>query len=402
MTCAALEVGTDATRLVVPGPDGRAEPVAVLPAGTTADTALDELVGQAADVALVHPPGWAPERVAAAAAGLAGRRVHTVPSPVAVLAGETGGRLVVDAGRSGTTLTVVVGGCVRSTEWVPIGGDRLDAVLAGATGCPPDRVRAAREALSFRDGVDVPGFGRIDARRAEEVLRPEFDDVVARVPAVVAGVGEIVVTGGLARTPLLAALLDDRAGCPVRVLPEPDLAAVRGALAWSGEPRAVDDVVDATGWPTATERTGSEGTATSGSSASGCGRPDDATRPRRSRLLPAAAVLGALLAGTGAVLGATPPAPAPPAGTLVQYGYATALPAGWEHTGGDPERRRTLLTRTGSPDGVELVSVERSPLGYDGRPSRTGRTPGWPTPTGVRPGPRRCATCVRTPWPGGR
>ena len=41
------------------------------------------------------------------------------------------------------------------------------------------------------------------------------------------------------------------------------------------------------------------------------------------------------------------------------------LPAGWEHTGGLPERRRTLLTRAGSPDGAELIAVERAPLGYD-------------------------------------
>jgi type VII secretion-associated protein (TIGR03931 family) len=53
------------------------------------------------------------------------------------------------------------------------------------------------------------------------------------------------------------------------------------------------------------------------------------------------------------------------AGELVQYGYAVRLPAGWAHTGGLPERRRSLLTPTGAPDGGNLISVERTPLGYD-------------------------------------
>jgi type VII secretion-associated protein (TIGR03931 family) len=49
----------------------------------------------------------------------------------------------------------------------------------------------------------------------------------------------------------------------------------------------------------------------------------------------------------------------------VQYGYAIRLPAGWAHTGGLPERRRSLLTPLGAPDGSDLISVERTPLGYD-------------------------------------
>jgi type VII secretion-associated protein (TIGR03931 family) len=60
-----------------------------------------------------------------------------------------------------------------------------------------------------------------------------------------------------------------------------------------------------------------------------------------------------------------PPAAAPAAGVLVQYGYRLDLPAGWEHTGGLPERRRSLLTRVGAPQGTDLIAVERTPLGYD-------------------------------------
>lgn len=340
MRVVAVERGADATRLVVPGPDGRPEPVAVLPSGTSVATAVDELVGPCpGPVAVVHPPDGD--------AGDLGGDVRPVPAPVAVLAGRPGRYLVVDAGRSGTTLTVVDDGCVRSTVGVPVGGDRLDALLTTATGCPADRVRRVREALSFVDRIDVPAHGPLDAAAAESVLRPEFDDVVAHVPSLAAGVGEIVLSGGLARTPLLAAMLDERATCPVRVLPEPDLAAVRGALAVLGAP-APDPAEPPPGPPAPAPDAGHR-----------------VPRARHGRLLPAAAVLGLLLVGTGTALGAAGGPPAPPPGTLVQYGYAVALPAGWEHTGGEPRRRRTLLTRTASPDGVELVSVERSPLGYD-------------------------------------
>ncbi|MFC7656304.1 type VII secretion-associated protein [Pseudonocardia benzenivorans] len=38
---------------------------------------------------------------------------------------------------------------------------------------------------------------------------------------------------------------------------------------------------------------------------------------------------------------------------------------GWVHTGGRPERRRTVVTPRDVPNGVELVAVERTDLGYD-------------------------------------
>jgi type VII secretion-associated protein (TIGR03931 family) len=60
-----------------------------------------------------------------------------------------------------------------------------------------------------------------------------------------------------------------------------------------------------------------------------------------------------------------PSATSAAAGDLVQYGYAVRLPAGWAHTGGLPERRRSLITPTAAPDGTDLISVERTPLGYD-------------------------------------
>ncbi|MCM3846898.1 type VII secretion-associated protein [Pseudonocardia sp. DR1-2] len=98
-------------------------------------------------------------------------------------------------------------------------------------------------------------------------------------------------------------------------------------------------------------------------------RPGPATPPaegpdRARAAIVVAGVLGAVLLGTGLLLGG--PRPVSPAGaTVAQYGYAAALPTGWEHTGGDPQRRRVLLTPAGGPDGADLLVLERSPLGYD-------------------------------------
>ncbi|MCW2631914.1 MAG: hypothetical protein JWR88_876, partial [Pseudonocardia sp.] len=82
-----------------------------------------------------------------------------------------------------------------------------------------------------------------------------------------------------------------------------------------------------------------------------------------------AALSAAVLVVAGHVL--APAAPAPPAaarpvdGLLVQYDYSLQLPAGWQHTGGLPERRRSLLTPTDRPGGSDLISVEETVLDYD-------------------------------------
>ncbi|MDN5930616.1 MAG: type VII secretion-associated protein, partial [Pseudonocardia sp.] len=60
-----------------------------------------------------------------------------------------------------------------------------------------------------------------------------------------------------------------------------------------------------------------------------------------------------------------PAAPGLPTGMLAQYGYRITVPEGWAHTGGLPERRRSLLTPPAAPDGSDLIAVESTPLGYD-------------------------------------
>lgn len=95
------------------------------------------------------------------------------------------------------------------------------------------------------------------------------------------------------------------------------------------------------------------------------------------RLTAPLAVLAVGLA-TAAVVSrttATGPPVAPRAAVIAQYDYAFRLPTGWRHTGGLPERRRTLLTPAGAPEGSDLVSVEQTALGYDSaaEPERAGR-----------------------------
>jgi len=104
-----------------------------------------------------------------------------------------------------------------------------------------------------------------------------------------------------------------------------------------------------------------------------------ARRSRRTGRVRAAApggraVLAVLLAGlatacvvwrlTGEAGSSPTPATAGPA-VLAQYDYVLRLPAGWRHSGGLPQRRRTLLTPAATPEGSDLVTVEQTPLGYD-------------------------------------
>ncbi|HEX4251154.1 MAG TPA: type VII secretion-associated protein, partial [Pseudonocardia sp.] len=84
-----------------------------------------------------------------------------------------------------------------------------------------------------------------------------------------------------------------------------------------------------------------------------------------------AALIAAALTHLGSGIGANAfggPGPAAEhagATNLAQYDYTARLPAGWRHTGGLPERRRTLLTPVGAPAGSDLIAIEQTPLGYD-------------------------------------
>ncbi|HEY0813710.1 MAG TPA: type VII secretion-associated protein [Pseudonocardia sp.] len=419
-----------APRLLAELPAGSAEPA----------TALAGLIGtDAEEVVLVYPPGRAAAPVQAwlAAAAAVTPRVRRVAGPVAAAAG-TGARAVLDVGRSGSEATLLHADRIVARRSSGIGGDRLDlavrALLRDASlrdaplgdaslrdasytselslaDVSVDDARRVREALSLLP-VARHGAIRVDAEQLRRVLTPLLDEAVAVLGEVVAVAGEpvaVLLTGGVARCPLLAERVD-AAGFAAEVLvaPRPDLAAVLGALTLPYTPVRSAQTRSRAGpvsGPLAGAERSSPGPSV-GAEGSTPGPPAGAGRPsaeppeegargspppppvprpgpeflpaaratRRARRWASAAATALLVGGVaGAGTAAVVPMSAPPAaaapvvgsGVLVQYGYRLDLPPGWAHTGGLPERRRSLLTRVAAPDGTDLIAVERTPLGYD-------------------------------------
>ncbi len=428
---ARVRVATE-ERLLADLPTGGVDPPTML-AGLL-DLPVDELV-------VVHPVGarraaGAGDVAAALAAALA-CPVRAVPAPVAALAAHTVAALarppgadgahtgppdmdgahagpwdadgahtgppdavVVDVGHAGAEVAYLHAGRVVAVRDVAVGGARLDGVTAqvlarAGAAAGPDEARRVREALSLlpRVRAGTPPV-TVSAAELRAALAPLLGEVVDAVRSLVAAVGPgrappVLLIGGVARTPLLAELLDEVGGAgalggarpggtrvdevhlgEVHVVDRPDTAAVTGAL------RVAGPVAPDAGRGLAARRVAVP---------SPRAAPEHVwlpplRGPRRSRavagvLAAVAAALGLLVAGA-----ALPPGPGPggtststaprasqpgSSGELVQYGYAARLPPGWAHTGGLPERRRSLLTPTATPDGSDLISVERTPLGYD-------------------------------------
>lgn len=373
----AVSPGSHTVRLACVSGSGAPRLLAELPArlGDPA-AALARLVGPDVDeVVLVYPPGRPSGSVRAwleAAAALA-PGVHRVSAPVAAASG-TGARAVLDVGRAGSVATLLDGDRIVASRSSGIGGDRLDlAVRAVLCDASADDAQRVREALSLlpetRRGPD-----RIAAAQVRAVLTPLLDEVVAMLAELVAVAGQpiaVLLTGGVARSPLLAERVD-AAGFAAEVLvaPLPDLAAVLGALTLplprarpasagpppDARPRAENPAPSYLQVPPATRRAGRWGsTAAAALLIGGCAAAGSTVvLPLRAPPAAASAVVGS--------------------GVLVQYGYRLDMPSGWAHTGGLPERRRSLLTRVAAPDGTDLIAVERTPLGYDAQaePERAG------------------------------
>ncbi|MHA6792750.1 type VII secretion-associated protein [Pseudonocardia bannensis] len=344
------------------------------------------------------------------------------PGPrVVVDAGHGGTELsLIDAGSVRASRFCDVGGArldgitLDLLEPAPGAGDR-PAALAEA--------RRVRERLSLFPTASARLGGRrvaLDAERLRRALSGPLQAVVDAVRELTPDPAytEVVLIGGLARMPLLAELLDAAQVRRVTVAERPDVAAVLAALDEPGmignwasgaasfaAPAARSTIMMPSGTRTAGPPSARPGAATStgrppvtappgdGSSSAGLpatARPwarmaSDGTSPARYlppvpvrprhpvRLaltgLAGVALVGGLI-GAGGLLTPQPPAAgaaaeATAAGLLVQYGYRLRLPAGWEHTGGLPERRRTLITPAEAPDGSDLISIERTDLGYD-------------------------------------
>ncbi|MBP2365827.1 type VII secretion-associated protein [Pseudonocardia parietis] len=292
-------------------------------------------------------------------------RVVAVPVAVAVLAVGPqplpGPVLVVDVGGGAVAAAVVEDGAVLPVAvpapWVPEGGvdeaappgDRVGESTAGhpvtvALAAVARRAGAVEIVLAGEPVADDPGWGTAVAGLAPCPVRlagPLVDDD----PAAVSGAGPdtAAVLGAALLGAGLLAPEDGGGTSPTHRTTTGTVDAARAGDAARADPA---EAVTAAPWG---DRDGRGGEIDG---------PD-----RMRRLLPAVALLGAVLVVAGSAAGGG--APTAGADVVVQYGYAAALPAGWEHTGGDPARRRTLLTPADRPDGTDLIVVERSPLPYD-------------------------------------
>jgi type VII secretion-associated protein (TIGR03931 family) len=353
----AVQGGAATVRVAGAEHDGPPWLVAELPApGPELPVLLAELIGTPPEeLLLVHPGRWAPARVAQWAddcAGLAAR-VRAVPAPFA--AAGRGGVAVLDVGASGAEAALLdADGRVRSWATADVGGLLLDELVAARSGRDLATARVVREALSLLAAVDG-----VDATDVLPALATPLSAAVAALREVLAGAGHppVLLVGGVARSPLLARLVDEAGIADAEVAPRPEAAAVLGALKLPPD-RSMDPYRCSAGRSPAVRRAGAN-------------RPGALPalvrrrRPLRLVLLVCVALLAVvLLLGLGRLV-APPAAGAVPAGVLVQYGYRFDVPAGWEHTGGLPERRRVLLTPQAAPDGSDLIAIERSPLGYD-------------------------------------
>jgi len=334
------------------------------------------------------------------------RVVRAVPAAVAAGCGPG---LVVDAGHSGTELTVLDrDGAVVDVRRCGVGGARLDGVVAGllsgagrtqlrsapvdeAVGgdafaggafagdafagdafagdvAVPATARRVRETLSLLPAATVcavaGGAVTVTAEQACAVLAPVLAEIVALAQDIArerVSPLPVLLVGGAARTPLLAELFDAAQLGPVTVAARPEAAAVLGALRLP--PAALLPVVDSTNAafrraPAATVGDGPE-------------PPWHQLAPTRrrpvARVAPAVLAVAVAVAAVGTVARRPSASAAPDVGAAVvaQYGYALRLPEGWAHTGGLPERRRILLTPAHAPEGSDVVAVERTALGYD-------------------------------------
>jgi type VII secretion-associated protein (TIGR03931 family) len=359
----AVELGAAAVRLSSADARGEVVPVARRAAAGSAEAAVRAALyrfDSAADpvevLVVAYPAHWSegaalaeadrvtvaglPVRVcssALAAARELATRATPPPGPLAVLqVGPTGSCATVLGGPDGPRLAV------RHT--------------ARTSGNHPLWVLAEAAADAGTPPCELTGGTLLVAERvvAERLIEP-LTDLLGERPLVPADPDSVAVLGALRPAPHA-----DRPTAPEPAAPEPAEPEPAAPESAGAEPRPAAPALAAGLWP-----------------------PVAPARRVRPALGGAAGpVLAALVAagltwlggGVGAAafgaFGADGADGDPVAATehpaeLAQYDYSARLPAGWRHTGGLPERRRTLLTPVGAPAGSDLIAIEQTPLGYD-------------------------------------
>lgn len=351
----AVHPGATTVRLAGYQPDGPSQGgprlLAEAPAGVAPAELVAELVsGTPIELLVVHPTGCRPEPV-----GAPPYPVRPVSVAAAAAAGTRGSLVVVDAGHTDSEVVLLRPGTPPVVRRIAVGGARLDQVTRSLL---DDRVtlkqaRRVREALSLLPEVVVTephggGRRRLRATTLRSALALELQPIVTEVQQMLATNGRVQppppvrLIGGLARTPLLAELLDAAGIAAVEVAQRPEAAAVLGALRLP--PAAPEHPVPAS--PPAVPHL-------------------PPTRSGRGVRIAVGSVCVTGLAITMLAARPVDPAVTPPSDQLVQYGYAAAVPPGWAHTGGLPERRRSLLTPVDAPRGADVIAIEQTPLGYD-------------------------------------
>ncbi|HZZ50252.1 MAG TPA: type VII secretion-associated protein [Pseudonocardia sp.] len=324
----SLRLGGERLRVAIAqGPGGRCRVLTVGGRPASPTTALGRvLAGRAPDeLVLVHPAGWTPARVRRVIEEFGGlaRRVTACPAAPA-LARELAARTTAPPGP--VAIVEVDADSVSVTVLAGLTDQRVLAVNHGA----PDAAVSVLEQAAREAGVAVARLtgAVVLTGVARGLLIERIGNVAGSTPALVADAEVLSALGGLRPGALAGPAPDFRPASPL------------------DHPRA---------------------------DALGRGLPG----PRRSRRLSRVAwracgpVLWGLLSGTlvAALSNATPrsaPVSArPPPGVLAQYDYTATLPAGWQHSGGLPALRRTLLTPVAAPRGSDVISIEQTLLGYD-------------------------------------
>jgi type VII secretion-associated protein (TIGR03931 family) len=388
----AVELGRERVRLA--RADGPGGPPRVLPdrPGPAADAvrAQTRRPVSAADrlesLVVVYPTRWTPRAARTASTRLAVPGVSTRACPRALAAAREalareaqppGPLGVVEIGRAGTVATVlslprlgswttaataVDAGEVLARRHVPrAGADQVTRALADAAAA------AGTEPVALTGGVLLLAAQRDVAR----LLGP-LTDLVGEPPLVPNDPDDLALLGALRPLPTPD---QGETGSP---WPDPGQAGSRSPEPGPGPAGVGGQPIGSLpgGWLLAPPvgggraRAALTGLAVSltaaavtawGGAAFDAGAPLGPSTGRQPQVAPP----GEGPVGGGRAGSAAGASPDEPGVLLAQYDYVLRVPEGWRHSGGLPERRRTLLSPVDMPRSSALIAVEQTPLGYD-------------------------------------
>ena len=352
----AVELGAAAVRLAAV--DGRGEPARMVPgrqAGSPADAVraalyrFDSAADRVQELVVAYPAHWSERaaRTAAERVTLPGLPVRISPSALAA-ARELAARANPPPGPL-AVLQVAPAGCCATVLGGPDGPTLAVRHVARSSGNHPLWVLAEAAADAGVPPCELTGGTLLVAEReaVEQLLEP-LTDLLGERPVVPADPDSLAVLGALRPEP------EPAEPKPAEPKPaEPDTAA---------QPPAASAPELATGlWPAAPQRRRAR------SVLGGAAGPVLAALVAAALTWLGSGIASGIGTGTSTDAVADPDVAAEHTGAtnLAQYDYTARLPAGWRHTGGLPERRRTLLTPVGAPAGSDLIAIEQTPLGYD-------------------------------------